>query len=293
MTSLMDAEAYSVSQYGFSDDRLLELRKTSSADHQTLLYVSESIPHAQYAAWQGPLLCGYFPAVADRIDQILEAARATIRPTREPLKGTECVVVDAEKDDAHYTVWFSPSRDGCILRMIRVQEGSMLRRQAEKTKFDGHDAGPTNSRVLRVVQQVDDVAVLRFGASWIPVAGKYTEEITYDQGPPSLLSTMIRRERVELNPDTSGVLFAPIVLDGTRVRFVGRPNALPWQWRDGKIVPLEDQQATQRLRELVESNRFVSGAKEASKLRLLRGPACFLALVLVAATVVWLLARPA
>lgn len=261
----------------------------SLADGKVALYVTRGIQEHQIAAWQGAFLCGYFPGNADRIDRVLVSAGAVVRAKREEVDGVNCVVVDAVTGDARHTVWFAPDRGGCILKMVRVQEGEALRQREQRerglrppgVKLPEIDLG------VRVTQTLDNVRVEKIDGLWIPVGGRYTEEVTYAEGPPSVLIRTIERTDIKLNPDVSNISFEPQVPDGTTVRFVGERDGIPWEWRGGQIVPREDKAVTARLDELVAGRRF-EPPKEGFPFHLLAGPAMFVGLVFSGAGIFWL-----
>jgi hypothetical protein len=87
------------------------------------------------------------------------------------------------------------------------------------------------------------------------------------------------------------VSFTPDIPDGTTVRFIGASNAIPHEWREGKITPREDKEATARLDAIVAGKRFETDADQASKWALVRGPAMFLGVVSVLMALQWLWGR--
>jgi hypothetical protein len=256
-----------------------------------ILYVYRTVLEHHLAPWQGTILRGFFPAGGGRIDEVIGRARATLRPAPERLADHECVVVDAEDDQASHTVWFAPELGCGIVKMVRVQQGERLRRRLEREAHLRHGVtAPPKEAPVRVVQTLDHVRFERFDSNWIPVSGTYTEEVFYREGTPSVLVRTITRERIKLNPQIAGVSFAPEVPDGTPVQFIGGRGGLPWEWRAGGIVPREDVQMTTKLDALVGGHRFVTPG-EGGRIRLLFGPALFAAAVGAGAGAVWFWTR--
>jgi hypothetical protein len=190
--------------------------------------------------------------------------------------------------DAKYTVWFSPERDGCVMKMIRVQEADGPRRQegSQSQLPEAHSDAPV--RKVRVTQTLEAVETRRIGRSWIPVRGTYTEIIDYPQGPPSLVIKTVLRTRVELDPDVRDISFTPNIPNGTEVRLTGARAGIPWEWQDGKIVPREDKEATARLNSLVSNRRFEPPPKPGFRFGVFVGPVAFLCVVAAGTGLTWL-----
>ncbi len=283
-------ELQDVSDIGVADGRLLQLQTLIVRQEQTLL-VQRPVPEFQYAAWQGPALCGYFPGESGRIDEVLRSAGANVRAVPEVVDGIECDVVDAQTSRARYTVWFARDRGACIVKFTRVQEGEGLDRGTPDVvpprAARDNEVGKRDSPV-RATLTLDAIETKQFGELSIPIDGTLTEEVIYSSGRRTVAKIVVRRTRVELNPDTDRVSFMPMVPDGTPVKFLDGSNSIPHEWRDGKIIPREDKEMVARLRAIVGDRRFTTDAGELSVLELARGPAMFLALVGGIFALLWL-----
>jgi rhodanese-related sulfurtransferase len=275
-----ESELRDVTISWLNESRLLSLRRIPKTGEERLL-IHEAVTADQASAWQDAILGGYFPAEGRRIDQVVEGQRAFLRPGAEQMHGVHCVVVEADSGNARYSVWFAPDRGGSVLRMIKVQG----RVASTRRTIDGvEEDRPTARRIVRVTQELFDVQARRFGAHWIPVKARYTEEVLYDEGPPSRITKTIERSEIELAPQVSDRLFAAEIPNGTRIDFVNGRTGIPYEWRDGKAMPREDQQVTERLNSLGAGKRFVRG-DDVHPGQLLVGPILFLTPIFL----VWLL----
>ncbi len=223
-----------------------EYRKEKDFDGRLFITGNDNLRKGLVSiGYGGAPLMGIFHADHDSIGSILRnASEISLRPRQELVGTSPCFIIDAVTDHGRYAVWIDPQHGYNIAKAdVHKKEGDMA--WGKPLGWVGNVdnialKGRTPEPYTDIRFSITNVAFKKINDVWVPVEADY-ESTASRKSSTSTIKTHYQCTDIELNPDFDTIdAFVPNIPNGTRT-YILESQGIAYEWRDGRPVPLVDQ----------------------------------------------------
>jgi hypothetical protein len=193
-----------------------------------------------------------------------------IQTSQETVEGVSCLHVRADSPDfGDYQLWLDLAARGLPRKMV-VQKSAANYWGRQRLNEWTHLAprGSRGSPSLQAVRYtLDQVQLDQVKGHWFPLAGRVTRVQTYSDGNVERTVMTCRRTAIDLEPDFAKArAFVPQLREGARLANQAQPH-LPFEWKEGKPVPLVDRGLVAQMNRTAQSLRQQSEELEGAAVK--------------------------
>jgi len=242
-----DLKLYMENHRLWTGDMAYSLGATVVSENQPL-WISEkqsSIPTDLQDYNGGDLLRGAMDSSRPVWDLLREQGNIRLLDSGEEVEGFACHVLESDGPYGEVKIWVDTTHEFVVRKAMFLKDGDSL--SSAGIPLRQYENGPH-----RLELTLDKVKVESIGGHYVPMAGELRSEVTKRDGATRATTTEVKIESIDFEPDfIQEGAFVLTVPDGTIVEDLD-VEGLKYTWRDGKLVPLVEQQELRALRQKTE-----------------------------------------